>query len=293
MISIDSTMSDVEQMEAVLAATAPPEEPSAEQVDSVEQESASDDNSGKKESDSPATGGEDTKASSEIEESPGEPDDDASEEAELERPTKRNPRTRRIIRLSAEVEELKAQIAALKGSTSSTVETVAPDGEPTLEQFDGDLEKFTKATIKWNREQEKAQEAAQAQAKEWANRVSRAAEKYKDFAEVADVEIPLSREMREFIVESDLGPDIGYMLAKDPKEAQRIVGLPPMKQVKELARLELQLAGNNAPPAKQLTKASAAPPPIKPLAATATPVVKDPSKMNYQEFVAWRNSGGK
>jgi hypothetical protein len=286
MISIDNSMSVVEQMEAVQGKFVTPLEadlPSGEEATIGDKEK----------SDSPETGGEDKEASSDAEESPGDTDDEASEEAETDRP-RRNPRTRRIIKLSAEVEALKAQIAAMSGTKQLETVAVEPDGGPTLEQFDGDLEKFTKATIKWEREQEKAQESKAAQEKEWSSRVAKTAEKYEDFADYAEVQIPLTPQMREFIVESEIGPELGYRLAKDTKEAQRIVGLSPIQQLRALARLELEITGTTTPPVKQVTKASAAPPPIKPLASgTSATIAKDPSKMSFQEYQSWRNSGGK
>lgn len=277
MISIDSTMSDVEQMEAVRAATAPPEIPSAETEEPV----------GEAEPE-------------EAEQEPGttesEPDEDAGEDEEPEPVVKKKGGfQRKLERKEAEIAQLRQQIEALStgGKTAERETQQVPDGKPTLDQFDGDLDKFTEALVDWKSEQKAKEAQARQRAESWQQKVAEASKEIEDFDDYADAQIPLTPEMREFIVESEIGPKLGYALAKNLKEAQRIFGLSPVQQVKALAKLELELTGVKTPPVKQVTKASAAPPPIKPLAATATPVVKDPSKMNYQEFVAWRNSGGK
>lgn len=179
-------------------------------------------------------------------------------------------------------------------TAESQPEPKVVEGKPTLDQFDGDLEKYTEALVEYKEERKAAEAKSKQQADTWSTRVSEAAKEIPDFDEYADVQIPLTPQMREFMVESEIGPKLGYALAKDLKEAQRIFGLPPLQQVKALAKLEIELTGPTTPPVKQLTKASAAPPPIKPLAGgTSAPIVKDPSKMSFSEYQAWRNSGGK
>lgn len=283
MIAIDNTMSDMEQMEAVQAATRPPEMPVAETVEPV---------------------GEAEPVETEAASTEPEVDDEAGDEADAEPVVKKKGGfQRKLERKEAEIAALKAQLEAFStgGKTAEREPQPQPtlEGEPTLDQFDGDLQAFARAQVKWELRQEKAQEQAQEkaakQAETWQSRVADAAKEYDDFDDYADVSIPLTPQMREFLVESEIGPKLGYTLAKNTTEAQRIFGLNPVQQVKALAKLELELTGNSTPPVKQVTKASA-PPPIKPLAGgTSGPVVKDPrrAEMSYQEFVAWRNSGGK
>jgi hypothetical protein len=279
MISIDNTMSDMEQMEAVKAATRPPEMPIAE----AEPEPAGE----------TAPEAEEVAAPETVDEP--ESDDEAGEDDAEPVVKKKGGFQRKLERKEQEIAALRAQIEALStgGKTAEREAPIHTDGRPSLEQFDGDLEKYTEALVDWKAEQKVAEVRAKQIADSWSAKVKEAATEFDDFDEYADVQLPLTPAMREFLVESEIGPKLGYTLAKNTTEAQRIFGLPPMQQVKALAKLELELTGTKTTPVKQVTKASAAPPPIKPLAATAAPVVKDPRKMSFSEFEAWRNSGGK
>jgi hypothetical protein len=273
MISIDNSMSVVEQMEAVLG------KPEAETADT----------------DKPV--GEEVEAPKEDPKEEPEADDEAGEEEDAEPVVKKKGGfQRKLERKDQEIAQLRAMLEAKSTGATGAEREPQPtiEGEPTLDQFDGDLQKFAKAQVKWEIAQEKAQEQAKQVAQTWETRTAQAAKEIPDFDEYAEVTIPLTSQMREFIVESEIGPKLGYTLAKDLKEAQRIFGLPPLQQVKALAKLELELTGPTTPPVKQVTKASAAPPPIKPLASgTSATIAKDPSKMSFQEYQSWRNSGGK
>lgn len=273
MITIDNTMSVVEQMEAVLGKP----EPETAETDQ--------------------TAGEEVKAPKEDPEQEPEVDDEAGEEEDAEPVVKKKGGwQRKLVRKDQEIAQLRAMLEAQNaGTTGAEREShLTIEGKPTLDQFDGDLEKFTEALVDWREASNAAKAKAKHQAETWETRTAEAEKEISDFADYSDVTIPLTQQMREFIVDSAIGPKLGYTLAKDITEAQRIYGLPPLQQVRALAKLELELTGPTTPPVKQVTKASAAPPPIKPLSgATSSQVVKDPSKMNFQEWNAWRNSGGK
>ena len=274
MISIDNTMTVVEQMEAVLGKSEPEpaetEQPAGEEVEAPK---------------------EDPKEEPEGDEEAG--DDDAEPEPVAK---KKGGFQRKLERKDQEIAQLRAMLEAKSTGATGAEREPQPtiEGKPTLDQFDGDLEKFTEALVDWRESNRQAEAKAKQQAQTWETRTAQAAKEIPDYDDYAEVTIPLTPQMREFIVDSEIGPKLGYTLAKDIKEAQRIFGLPPLQQVKALAKLEIELTGPTTPPVKQVTKASAAPPPIKPLSgATSSQVVKDPSKMSFQEFVAWRNSGGK
>ena len=276
MISIDNTMSDMEQMKAVQAATAMPDEAETPAVEEPAKE--------------PEPESKD--------EPEGDAGDDGDDESEPEPVVKKKGGfQRKLERKDQEIAQLRAMLEAKNTGATSAEREPQPtviEGKPTLDQFDGDLEKFTEALVEWKEGTRQAETKAKQQADTWQTRVAEAAKDIPDFDDYADVQIPLTPQMREFMVESEIGPKLGYALAKDLAEAQRIFGLPPLQQVKALAKLDLELSGTVTPPVKQVTKASAAPPPIKPLAGgTSAPVVKKPSEMSFQEFVAWRNSGGK
>lgn len=85
------------------------------------------------------------------------------------------------------------------------------------------------------------------------------------------------------ILESDQSADISYHLMKNDAEYQRIIGLSPLQQIKEIARLEDKFKA--APPPKRITQA---PTPLNPLGGgTDANLQKDPDKMSDEEWLAW------
>lgn len=87
--------------------------------------------------------------------------------------------------------------------------------------------------------------------------------KYDDFEQVAyNPKLRITDVMAETIRASEVGPDLAYHLGQNPKEAERISGLPPFLQAKEIGRIEAKLTAE--PPSK---KVSSAPAPIKPVTA--------------------------
>ncbi len=289
MISIDNTMTDMEQMDAVRAATSLPVVPAAEPEKPAGEE--------KKEEPEKAEVVEETDPDAEDGEA-DEADAEAPEQPEAARKRKNGYKTK-IERLQARNQELETQLASGGKTAANTQEAETQyqvdSGKPTLAQFDGDLDKFTEAMVDWKAEQKVIEAQAKQQAETWESRVKEAAKEFKDFNDYVNVVVPMTPYMRDFVYESEIGPKLVYALAKDLTEAQRIAGMTPVQQGKALDKLELQLTGTPAPPVQQITKASA-PPPIKPLAGGSTAsVVKDPrrSDMSPAEYNAWRNSGGK
>lgn len=80
----------------------------------------------------------------------------------------------------------------------------------------------------------------------------------------------VSNAMVDFIADSDIGADVLYYLGKNIKESQRIAELSPTKAVKELVKIESELASK---PQRQ-TKA---PPPISPITSNSGNTHKAPS----------------
>ena len=94
-------------------------------------------------------------------------------------------------------------------------------------------------------------------------RVDEAIEKYDDFKQVVEnPALHITPVMADTIRTSDVGPDVAYYLGSNPREAERIAGLPPFLQAKEIGKLEAKLVSN--PPVKKTTSA---PPPIAPVTA--------------------------
>ena len=81
------------------------------------------------------------------------------------------------------------------------------------------------------------------------------------------------------IMESEYGIDVAYHLAKNPLEAIRIANLPPLKAVKEIARLETRFEGK---------KTSSAPPPV-PSIGNNEKAQRSDDELSVDEWMARRD----
>ena len=189
----------------------------------------------------------------------------------------------------AERDFLKAQIAELQ-------KPQAPVGEPRLEQFDYDPEKYAKAKADYAKSQvEKELYARQSQesAKQfqarlqtgWEDKVDKAQGKYDDFQEVVG-ELEPNSPFVIALMEADNGEDIAYHLGKNPKEAERIASLHPTAQIREIGKLEAKLMLEPKKPIQP----SKAPAPITPVTGAAPATTTGPSENDSTaEWIRKRN----
>lgn len=141
---------------------------------------------------------------------------------------------------------------------------------------------------------QRAEKAArQAQQATFAERVSIAQQSIADFDQVVgQAEVEISSHLREILLDSDAGPVLAYVLAKNPDELRRISKMSPLTAAREMGRLEAALAQNGAPPSAPANRpVSNAPPPAR-TTATGTSASKDPARMSMDEYVSWRRSSG-
>lgn len=136
------------------------------------------------------------------------------------------------------------------------------------------------------------QQAAAKIKAEFSQRIAATMKEIPDFEEVTSrVDVDVPPHIAQHIIESDMGPLLGYHLAKHPEERERLFKLSPIRAVAELGKLEMKLekpAKTEAEkPDSRVTSISKAPTPITPLDGKSTPVQKDPAKMNFQELRAW------
>ncbi len=170
-------------------------------------------------------------------------------------------------------------------------------GEPKLADFDFDPEKYAQAKAEFAARQTeqkltaKQQEAQQKQFRQqltsgWEEKVDGAEDKYPDFAQIVG-ELTPDTPFTAAIFEADNGPDIAYYLGKHPKEAQRIAGLHPMSQIREIGKLEAKLALEPEKPKAP----SKAPAPVATLSGTSPAEPKSISDPNlpFKEFLKMRN----
>ena len=174
----------------------------------------------------------------------------------------------------------------------------APKPKPEPGDFDTQAE-YLDALTDWKiEEREKAREAAareekaktEAQSKQttWNERLASAKTRYPDFDQVMRTPFPMSPAMREAMLESELGPELGYYLVKHQDEAQRIAGMGPASAALALGTIQAKLtppaASTATPPAPPKTT-QAAPPPT-PVGGRPVPAV-DTTKLSDEEWLEY------
>jgi hypothetical protein len=198
----------------------------------------------------------------------------ARQEAERER--------QRATDLERELQELKKQ--------ASPTQTFV-DEEPQPHQF-ADAFEYAKALSEWSaenaikqlkqREEEaRIQAERQAQIDTWLKRQEAVKAELPDYEEMIEsAEVMVSDQVKEAIMESDVGPRILYHLAENPEFAEQLAGYSTARALKEIgkleARYEQKAEAPKAEPSKPVATKSKAPAPINPLkatsAATDTPI---------------------
>ena len=185
--------------------------------------------------------------------------------------------------------------------------------EPKPEQF-RDMYEYAKALAEYTTEQ-KIQQMKQAEVQArveaerqkviqtWAERVNNAKQELADFDDmVASADVSVSDDVRDAIIESDVGPQMLYYLAENTDFAKKLADMTPRAALKELgklgAKLEKSAEKAEKPATTPLSKVaqSKAPPPINPLkgGATGREVLVDSRGQfqgSYAEFKAARAQG--
>lgn len=111
--------------------------------------------------------------------------------------------------------------------------------------------------------------------------------RYADYDAVARApDVPVSDAMADLIITSEVGPDVLYHLGQNKAVAAQIARMSPVEAARAIGRIEASL---HAPKPRTETQA---PPPIAPVRGPAGASTKNPDKMSYKEFVAWRDAGG-
>lgn len=169
--------------------------------------------------------------------------------------------------------------------------------KPTFAQYNN-VEEFAEAMADWKIEQKLAQrEIKQTQttvANTYGQRVQEFMKTTPDFHDVLNDanDVPMSPEIGEVCLESELGPQLAYFLANNVDEVERINGLPASKRYVELGKLEAKLASTGVETKK--IAVSKAPAPITPVSGakkgvTATSnLYESASSMNYKDFAKAR-----
>jgi hypothetical protein len=241
---------------------------------------------------------------------------EAKEEAKpQDEPKKQNPKLERRFseitkqreeaRREAEAErqrrvELEQRLAALEQQNAPKKEFV--DEEPQPSQFQDAFE-YAKALAEYTAdkriEEMKRQEADAKMAAErqkviesWTQKVEQAKADLPDFDDmVASSDVVVSDDIRDAILESDVGPKILYHLAENSEFAKKVASMPTRAALKEIGKLEARFEAKAEPVVK-----SKAPAPVTPLKAVSgvadTKISSDGNWYgSYAEWKAARKAG--
>ena len=226
---------------------------------------------------------EQSEPTAEVEQS--EPEAEAEAKPQEER--KQNPKLeRRFSEITKQREEarqeaqrerearaaLEARLAALESQNKPQQATV--DQEPQPSQF-SDAFEYAKALAEYTadrriaemkQEEAKAKEAAERQKviDQWTQKVQKAKADLPDFDDiVASSEVVVNDDIRDAILESDVGPQILYHLAENDEVAKKIASLSPKQALREIGTLEARFEKAEQP--TQSVAKSKAPAPISPI----------------------------
>ena len=221
-------------------------------------------------------------------EAQAESEPEAEQEAEVTDKPKQNPKlekrfselTKRAKQAEADKASLEARLQELESKQAPAPKQADPVSEkPQASQFNDAFE-YAEALAEWSAEkaleqrdiqeqQRKVDEQRNEVIKSWSAKLEAAKADIPDFDDmVASSNVQVRDEVRDAILESDVGPQILYHLASDDDYASKLAAMPTNKALKELGKLEVQFERKEAPVEKSETVArSKAPAPIKPLTA--------------------------
>ena len=215
--------------------------------------------------------------------------EEAEAEAKQEGERKHNPKLeRRFSEITKQREEarkeaqqerearqaLEARLAALENRGQPKANPV--DEKPQPSQF-SDAFEYAEALAEYTADQRianmKREEAEAKQAEErqkvinqWSSKVEAAKANLPDFDDiVASSDVVVNDDIRDAILESDVGPQILYHLAENDEVAKKIAGLSPKQALREIGKLEARFEAKPEAEKPAPIVRSKAPAPIQPI----------------------------
>ena len=234
---------------------------------------------------------ESVKEDSEPEQVEAQSEPEAEEEAKKQKPEKQNDKlNKRFDKVSKRAQEAELRAAELEkrlrdyeaqATQPQTEQKVSVEGKPQASQFNDAFE-YAEALAEWSAENalkqrdvelanQKAQEERAKANEAWNKKLEKAKADMPDFDRmVQSSNIVVSNEIRDSILESDVGPQILYLLATDEDFAGKLTQMPTAKALRELGKLEAKFEAQEvkapkAPKLKESVSRSTAPSPIRPL----------------------------
>lgn len=225
-------------------------------------------------------------------------EDDGEKDGEDKPRDKQGRFQKRVERLNSEISEL----TAAKRSTEREVAELLRRAEalrrdlsmkPQIDPADYELQDLhrVRTAVKAEKYQDTVEQVKQLQERAAAERYSTFIKKVEAAREIdPDLDealeqfsaLPVSDHAADIIAESDVAPQLAKYLARHPREAREIMGLPPHKQGLALARIEARLSS----PA-EMRKVSKAPAPVPTVGGSQPKASKSAADMSVDELSKW------
>jgi hypothetical protein len=226
--------------------------------------------------------------------------------------SKRKEAEERAAKALGEAQKLRDEAAAARKLAEDLKSKYEPvkqisDDEPRPTDFT-DINEYSKALKDWTAEttlKKRAQEEAEIKAisaqekanQDWNERKAAAKKDLPDYKEVinsvADKNVQDAIQLA--VWDSEIGPQLLYHLAKNPDLVDKLNQMTPVRALREMGKLELELSPKAAN--KNATEISKAPAPINPLSKASTPVTslrgsqEVPATMDYEQWKEARKAG--
>ena len=199
-------------------------------------------------------------------------------------------------------EQLETRLKALESQAAPKQEQ-SRDEKPKPDQF-VDAFEYAEALADWSAEnavmrarqedtEKKLAEERNKVIEGWNTRLNATKAELPDYEEmVASSDVVVSDQVRDAILESDVGPRILYHLAENPDIAEKISKSSLITALREIGKLEAKFEKTEPKEVKPVAVKSKAPAPISPIKAGTSEqvVITDTDKMTYAQYKAMRQA---
>ena len=199
-------------------------------------------------------------------------------------------------------QELEQELKAIKSQAAPKQEQ-SRDEKPKPDQF-VDAFEYAEALADWSAEnavmrarQEDVEKKIQVERAKvietWNKRLEDTKSELPDFDDmVASSDVVVSDQVRDAILESDVGPRILYHLAENQDLAEKISKSSLITALREIGKLEAKFEKTEPKEVKTVAQKSKAPAPISPIKAGTSEqvIVTDTDKMTYSQYKAMRQA---
>ena len=199
-------------------------------------------------------------------------------------------------------QELEQELKAIKSQAAPKQEQ-SRDEKPRPDQF-VDAFEYAEALADWSAEnavmrarQEDVEKKIQVERAKvietWNKRLEDTKSELPDFDDmVASSDVVVSDQVRDAILESDVGPRILYHLAENQDLAEKISKSSLITALREIGKLEAKFEKTEPKEVKTVAQKSKAPAPISPIKAGTSEqvIVTDTDKMTFQQYKAMRQA---